>query len=179
MPARVPSRGDVGTTERRGAATFQETFRRSSLNSAGKFPRSDHAQASRQRAERRAGQLIAEMEKAKGARGSGSNQHQVRSHDATAPSLSDLGISKQQSSDWQKLADIPDREFEQALKSSRAVICVQPPPVYFMTPMYPPGNSVSGALMWLQWSNFAEPGSRQPSNQARVTIPRPRSFTRF
>jgi hypothetical protein len=54
----------------------------------------------------RAGQLVAEMEKAKGARGSGSNQHQVRSPQATAAlrRLSDIGVSKQQSSDWQKLA---------------------------------------------------------------------------
>jgi hypothetical protein len=46
------------------------------------------------------------MEKAKGARGSGSNQHQVRSPQATAAprTLSDIGVSKQQSSDWQKLA---------------------------------------------------------------------------
>lgn len=41
---------------------------------------------------------------AKGAQGSGSNQHEVRSHPATAPPLADLGISKTQSSRWQKLA---------------------------------------------------------------------------
>jgi hypothetical protein len=38
------------------------------------------------RAERRAGEMLAEMEKAKGARGTGSNQHrQVRSPATTAP----------------------------------------------------------------------------------------------
>jgi hypothetical protein len=46
----------------------------------------------RLRAERRCGQLIKEMEKAKGARGSGSNQHQVSSHAERAPTLADLGI---------------------------------------------------------------------------------------
>jgi hypothetical protein len=46
------------------------------------------------------------MEKNKGARGSGSNQHEVRSHDVTAPKLSELGISKMQSSRWQMLADL-------------------------------------------------------------------------
>ena len=60
----------------------------------------------RLRAEKRAGEMLRAMEKNKGARGSGSNQHEVRSHDATAPKLSDLGISKTQSSRWQMLADL-------------------------------------------------------------------------
>jgi hypothetical protein len=90
----------------------------------------------RLRAERRTGQLLAEREMAKGAQGSGSNQHQVRSQPATAAPLADremakgtrgqlaggsivrppenaqtlanLGISKTQSSRWQKLAAISD-----------------------------------------------------------------------
>jgi hypothetical protein len=66
----------------------------------------------RLRAERRAGQLLGEMEKARGARGSGSNQHKLRSHDTRAPKLLDLGISHDQSSRWQKLAAIPEAEFE-------------------------------------------------------------------
>jgi len=69
----------------------------------------------RLRAERKCGKLLREREKAKGARGSGSNQHEVRSHDTTAPRLDDLGISKSQSSQWQRLADIPDEDFELAL----------------------------------------------------------------
>jgi hypothetical protein len=62
--------------------------------------------------ERRCGELLEEKEKAKGAQGSGSNQHQVRSHDETAPTLADLGITKTQSSRWQKLAQVPADEFE-------------------------------------------------------------------
>ena len=61
----------------------------------------------RLRAERRMGQIIPDVEKATGARGSGSNQHVVRSHAASAPTLSDLGISHTQSSRWQKLVAIP------------------------------------------------------------------------
>lgn len=74
----------------------------------------------RLRAERKAGQLLRAMEKQHGARGTGSNQHQqVESHDATPPPLADLGISRNQSSQWQKLAAVPDPEFEQALKGDR------------------------------------------------------------
>jgi hypothetical protein len=54
---------------------------------------------------------VKEIEKAKGARGSGSNQYrEVRSNNTTAPSvktLADYGLSYDQSSRFQKLADIP------------------------------------------------------------------------
>ncbi len=46
---------------------------------------------------REAVEQLAEMPKAKGAAGSGSNQHLVRSRDTTAPTLSDLGINKDRS----------------------------------------------------------------------------------
>ena len=59
------------------------------------------------RAERRAGVILAEMEKNKGARGKG-----VRFRDESAPTLADLGISQVQSHRWQKIASIPQREFE-------------------------------------------------------------------
>jgi hypothetical protein len=63
----------------------------------------------RLRAERKAGQLLAQMEKAKGARFAGREPDGSprRSPDATAEkTLADLGISKGQSSRWQKLADV-------------------------------------------------------------------------
>src|SRR5229473_4862629 len=59
------------------------------------------------RAERRAGEILSEMEKNKGARGKG-----VRFHDESAPTLAELGISQAQSHRWQKIAGIPVREFE-------------------------------------------------------------------
>lgn len=73
------------------------------------------------RAERKAGQMLAEMDKNRGSMGSGSNQHEVRSLDVTAPKLSDLGISKNQSSRWQKLAAVPDNQFEQAIVAAKEV----------------------------------------------------------
>jgi hypothetical protein len=72
----------------------------------------------RLRAERRCGQLLKERQKQHGARGTGSNQYRVvETDDPTPPTLTELHISKEQSSNWQKLADIPEEEFEQALKT--------------------------------------------------------------
>jgi N6-adenosine-specific RNA methylase IME4 len=59
------------------------------------------------RAERRAGAILSEMEKNKGARGKG-----VRFHDESAPTLADLGITQAQSHRWQKIAGIPIQDFD-------------------------------------------------------------------
>lgn len=76
----------------------------------------------RLRAERRCGELLKEQPKAKGAAGNpgGQGAKIVRSDDTTAqiPTLADLGISKQQSSDWQKLAEVPEEKFEAKLNDS-------------------------------------------------------------
>jgi hypothetical protein len=62
------------------------------------------------RAERRAGELLAVAERNKGAQGNpgGRGAPIVRSHNETAQTLSDLGISKSQSSRWQQLAAVPE-----------------------------------------------------------------------
>jgi len=58
--------------------------------------------------QRRAGEMLAGMEKNKGAA--------TRSTDSTAsPTLSEIGINKNESSTWQKIATIPDEEFEQKI----------------------------------------------------------------
>jgi hypothetical protein len=68
----------------------------------------------RLRAERKAGKLLRAMKKAKGAAQPGIGRAGgTRSDGPTA--LRDLGISKEQSSNWQKLADVPEDEFEAAL----------------------------------------------------------------
>ena len=58
-------------------------------------------------AERRAGEILLDMQKNKGARGKG-----VHFRDESAPTLAELGISQVQSHRWQKIAGIPHREFE-------------------------------------------------------------------
>ena len=71
------------------------------------------------RAERKAGRLLAEREKAKGIRleGRSPGGDYRRSDDPTTETLADLGISKQQSANWQRLATVPDDKFELALAS--------------------------------------------------------------
>lgn len=70
----------------------------------------------RLRAERKAGHLLQHMEKAKGG-GDIRKPKEHRSDNASGAKLSDLGISKDQSSRWQKLAEVPEEEFEAALTS--------------------------------------------------------------
>jgi hypothetical protein len=65
----------------------------------------------RLRAERRAGQLLKEIEKAKGGRPT----ETPRADRGVSKTLADDGISYDQSSRWQKLADVPEDQFEAAL----------------------------------------------------------------
>lgn len=60
------------------------------------------------RAERRAGEMLAGMEKSQGSKFNGRNPDGSvrRSTDETAETLADIGISKMQSSRWQALAAI-------------------------------------------------------------------------
>ena len=69
----------------------------------------NHAVRIRLEAERKAGSLLAQAEKHRG------NPDAVRSPDVTAPPprLQDLGITKKQSSDWQRMARVPEAVFEQ------------------------------------------------------------------
>jgi hypothetical protein len=63
------------------------------------------------RAERRAGELLKDIPKQHGARGVGKK---VESPSATP--LVELGVTKTQSSNWQRLADVPASEFENKLR---------------------------------------------------------------
>jgi hypothetical protein len=70
----------------------------------------------RVRAERRAGELLKETPKQHGARGTGKK---VESPNATP--LSELGVTKTQSSKWQKLAGVDESDFENALRGIMGV----------------------------------------------------------
>lgn len=93
---------------------------------AGDFVLQNQAAEIRLRAERRAGQLLLEMEKNPGRRGEGRPRKDGtkvrRSNTTTAlpPKLDDIGITKDQSSKWQRLALLVDEStFEKALVQAR------------------------------------------------------------
>ncbi len=67
------------------------------------------------RAERKAGEFLKEMPKNKGSEGIGKSV--VHNGDCT-PKLSDLDITKNQSSKWQKMAAIPEEVFEDYIQEA-------------------------------------------------------------
>lgn len=72
----------------------------------------NHAAEVKLRAERKAGELLAVMEKN---RGGGDQKSNHRSHDVIgdAPKLADMGIEPMQSHRWQKIASLPEPAFEE------------------------------------------------------------------
>lgn len=77
------------------------------------------------RAERRAGEILREMPKNEGG-GNGSNQYEKRATGNTmlpvadvTPTLSDIGLTKMQSSRFQSIASIPELSFEQAIAETK------------------------------------------------------------
>lgn len=78
----------------------------------------EHATEIRMRAEIKAGELLAEMKQ----RGERQSEKQnlkrgPKSQPATSVKLSDLGITKDQSSRWQKLAALPKENEREAKKA--------------------------------------------------------------
>lgn len=67
------------------------------------------------RAERKAGEMLAAMEKRKGG-----TPKKLVSHDET-PALDDIGVSRTQSHRWQRIADVPEEAFEQYIAEKREV----------------------------------------------------------
>lgn len=77
------------------------------------------------RAERRAGELLAEMPKSTGTKGQlqgkSSGGHIIVPPEESTKTLADLGVTKNESSRWQKLAAVPADKFEQAVSAAKEI----------------------------------------------------------
>lgn len=71
----------------------------------------------RMRAERRAGELLIEMED-RGERRAHSQRSRAATSEPLPPKLADLGVSKTQSSRWQRLATLDPETFEDKVESA-------------------------------------------------------------
>jgi hypothetical protein len=93
---------------------MREVYARQALNREAE----DRCRQIRERAERECGKRLKEMPLNKGGRPpkTGRTDRPV--------SLDDLGISKDQSSEWQRLAEASDEEFEAALASAPSASAV-------------------------------------------------------
>jgi hypothetical protein len=78
----------------------------------------DHATDIRMRAEIRAGELLAEMAERGERTGQGQGKGKGRKPQPLQK-LSDIGVSKSQSSRWQKLAALPKEDQEQKIEQAR------------------------------------------------------------
>lgn len=126
------------------------------------------------RAERRMGQILIEMEKAgeiAGKGGNGSNQHgaNVAPCDISSKNtLSDLGITRDQSSRYKALANAPDEAFESAIGSTASkptprgiVATVKPKPPDDLQAEYrqestpKPKDRISEKTLWV-WGRVME-----------------------
>lgn len=99
-------------------ADYAEAVRYAARQAKAGMEAENAAAEVRLRAERRAGELLAEM-KANGSRDPGGRGPRVGSDDATQPTLSDLGVSKHQSSRFQQVAAVPEPVFEEHIEGAK------------------------------------------------------------
>lgn len=107
----------------------------------------------RLRAERKAGQLLKRMDKARGGGDQKSDHRSTRPRGDRRPTLRDLGITPDQSSNWQKLGEVDDDLFNAALAgadkpSTAGIIASTTPPNPAIVP-------VAAEALWL-WGRLKD-----------------------
>jgi len=113
----------------------------------------------RLRAERRVGQLLKGMDKAEGGRPTDKTPRDGRG----VSSLGDLGISYDQSSQWQKLAEVDEDVFEQAVKEDRPTTGGIIAKVE--APREPKKNAVGPPALWFWGLRVAARNDERPDAQ--------------
>ncbi len=87
------------------------------------------------RAERRCGELLRDTERNKGATVKG--RMAVERHDTHNATLSDIGLTRDESSRYQQLAAMPDDHFETAVATAKATAGEVTPQAFERTPSVP------------------------------------------
>ena len=107
----------------------------------------------RLRAERRAGQLLREM-KQSGERHDEKGSNRKVSDGATPkPTLADLGITRDQSSQWQELATVPDEDFEREVTNANGKPSTEG--IILAQRMRAPAPAVDPDAIWL-WGRLKD-----------------------
>lgn len=129
---------------------------------ANDFDLERDAAIARVRAERKCGELLRETEKAKGAREPDTNRGSTRSTGATASpkTLAEMGLTKDQSSKWQKLAAVPEDEFNAAVNIPGAV----PNTNHLIKKPEPEPKRMDGDALWL-WGTLRDMRNRGMFNK--------------
>jgi hypothetical protein len=134
----------------------------------------------RLRAERRAGQLLRQMDKAKGSAQSGvgrRGENGMRSESTTT--LRELGITKDQSSQWQRLAAIPEAEFESALAGPDKPTLGGIIKGGGSKPVERDGEVAARLWIWLShWDRYGLLGQAPASEVVRTMTPETRDYLR-
>lgn len=104
------------------------------------------AAIARVRAERKCGELLADMEKAKGTDYGGRKAIDGRRELPSNPpkTLADMGVTKDQSSKWQRLAAVPEEEFEAAVSQP----AIKPSANSILKPKSEPPPRMDGDALW-------------------------------
>lgn len=79
------------------------------------------AKVARLRAERKFGQLYGSGDKAKGTDKGGTGYDSRKDRPSFSPpkTLSELGVTKDQSSKWQRMAEVPEKDFEEVMQGEK------------------------------------------------------------
>lgn len=111
------------------------------------------AAIARVRAERRCGELLAEMDKAKGTDygGTGHDTRAARGSYSPPRTLSDMGITYDQSSKWQRLAAVPEAEFEAAINQPGS----KPSAAQIISPKQEQPKRMDSLALWL-WGRLID-----------------------
>jgi hypothetical protein len=125
------------------------------------------------RAERRVGQLLKEMEES-GRRQGGGRPNKKPSSGTRVSTVADLGLTYDESSKWQKLAQVPEEEFQAKLKDPNEMPSTE---AFLPRPKMPPPVNGQALYVWGRITDMERQGvlASNPAEIASLMLPNMRS----